>query len=388
MTVDSAPTPGPLNPPAAGAPPAADLADPAELRVSPLELFFDLVFVFTVTQLTDSLAHHLGAAGLARVLVMLAVIWWMYDAFIWLTNAMPPTTHPRRGLLLLGMGGFLVISLSVPHAFEGSGVAFGWAYLLVVAVHTGLFAAAGVEFGPVLRMGLLNLVGAALVVAGGYLQGTVQLLLWMLAFGLQFAIPYLVDLPSFRLRSGHFVERHGLVIIIAFGESVIAIGVGAGDTDLTGTLVATAMLTLGVCVALWWAYFGREDDEHAVRFMAGLDDARRNHLAVRIYNLGHYALLLGVILFAAGAKTAVAHPTGTLGTAEAGALAAGVTLFLAANTAIRRTLGLTPLLPRLTAAVLAAATVPLGTGVCALAQVAAVLAVLAAALAHEELRPA
>ncbi|GAA2740039.1 low temperature requirement protein A [Kitasatospora cinereorecta] len=367
-------------------------ADPSELRVSPLELFFDLVFVFTVTQLTDSLAHHLTPSGLARVLVMLAVIWWMYDAFIWLTNALPPVTHPRRALLLLGMGGFLIISLTVPHAFEGGGWAFGWAYLLVIAVHTGLFAGAGVgpgpgagaALGPVARMGLLNLLGATLVVAGGYLEGSAELLLWSAAFALQFAIPYLVDLPRFHLSADHFVERHGLVVIIAFGESVIAIGVGVGDTHLTVTLVVTAMLALAVCVGLWWAYFGQNDDEHAVHVMTALDDARRNRLAIRIYNIGHYLLLLGVILLATGAKAAVARPTEPLGTARALALATGVALFLLANTGIRRTLGLAPLRPRLLAAALALAATPLGVEVSALAQVAATAAVLLATFRYEE----
>ncbi|WP_371498486.1 low temperature requirement protein A [Kitasatospora sp. NBC_00374] len=358
----------------------------ADLRVSPLELFFDLVFVFTVTQLTASLAHHLTAGGLARVLVMLAVIWWMYDAFIWLTNAMPPTTHPRRGLLLTGMGGFLVVALSVPHAFEGSGVAFGLAYLLVIAVHTGMFAGADVPLGSVLRMGALNLINAALVVTGGYLQGTAQLLLWGASVGVQLAIPYLVDLPRFQLRAPHFVERHGLVMIVAFGESVIAIGVGAGDAELSAPLVGAAVLSLMVCVALWWAYFGRDDDEYAGRYLAALPGARRNQLAIRVYNMGHYVLLLGVILLATGAKSAVAHPTEALGAAPAAALAGGTALFLAANAAIRRTLTLTPNSARVVAAAVVAATIPLGTQVSALAQVAVTAAVLGAAVGYEERR--
>ncbi|WP_371480195.1 low temperature requirement protein A [Kitasatospora sp. NBC_00315] len=356
------------------------------LRVSPLELFFDLVFVFTITQLTGSLAHHLTTGGLVQVLVMLAVIWWMYDAFIWLTNAMPPSTHGRRGLLFLGMAAFLVISLAVPHAFTGSGVAFGWAYLVVVAVHTGMFAAAGVAIGSVLRMGGLNVLNTALVVTGGYFTGTVQLALWAAAFGLQLAIPRLVDLPRFQLRSDHFVERHGLIVIIAFGESVIAIGVGAGESDLTVALVATALLTLGVCVGLWWAYFGRDDDARAEHHMAALSDADRNRLAVSVYNLGHYALLLGVLVLAAGVKSAVAHPGAPISLPQSAALAGGVALFLAANAAIRRTFGLAPVLPRLFAALALTATVPLGTGHCALAQVAATAAIMAAAFGYEEWR--
>ncbi|MGW4895621.1 low temperature requirement protein A [Kitasatospora sp. NPDC004240] len=357
------------------------------LRVAPLELFLDLVFVFTITQLTGSLAHHLTPGGLGQVLVMLAVIWWMYDAFIWLTNAMPPHTHGRRGLLLLAMAGFLMISLSVPHAFEGSGVIFGWAYLLVVAVHTGMFAVAGVALGPVLRMGGLNLLNTALVVTGGYFTGSAQLGFWAAAFALQFAIPRLVDLPSFQLRPDHFVERHGLVVIIAFGESVIAIGVGAGTADLTAPMAAVAVLSLAVCIGLWWAYFGHDDDTRAEHHMAALPSDHRNRLAVSVYNLGHYGLLLGVLLFAAGVKSAVAHPDAPITTAQAAALAGGVTVFLTVNTAIRRTFALTPNLPRLTAATLIAATVPLGTTVSALAQVTTIVALLTAAFTHESRRP-
>ncbi|MEV6973402.1 low temperature requirement protein A [Kitasatospora sp. NPDC093806] len=376
-----------LNVPAATRVPAAtdtpESAAETALRATPLELFLDLVFVFTVTQLTGSLAHHLTPGGLTQVLVMLAVIWWMYDAFIWLTNAVPPRTHGRRGLLLLAMAGFLVISLSVPHAFEGSGVAFGWAYLLVVAVHTGMFAVSGVALGPVLRMGGLNLLNTALVVVGGYFTGSVQLAFWAAAFALQFAIPRLVDLPSFQLRADHFVERHGLVVIIAFGESVIAIGVGAGTADLTAPLVAVALLSLAVCVGLWWAYFGHDDDTRAEHHMAALPSERRNQVAVSVYNLGHYGLLLGVLLFAAGVKSAVAHPGAPITAGQAAALAGGVTVFLAVNAAVRRTFALGPNLPRLAAAALATATVPLGTRVSALAQVAVIVLALGAAFGWE-----
>ncbi|MEV4615194.1 low temperature requirement protein A [Kitasatospora sp. NPDC049258] len=366
----------------------ADLEHPAELdlRVSPLELFFDLVFVCTITQLTASLADHLTVGGLARVLVMLAVIWWMYDAFIWLANAMPPTTHTRRGLLLVAMAGFLVVALSIPHAFEGSGVAFGLAYLLVIAVHTGMFAAAEVPLRSVLRMGALNLLNAALVVTGGYLEGSTQLLFWAASVGLQFVIPYLVDLPQFQLRAPHFVERHGLVVIVAFGESVIAIGVGAGHTELSVPVVGAALLSLGVCVALWWAYFGRDDDERAGHFMADLPDARRNQLAIRLYNIGHYLLLLGILLLATGAKSAVADPTAPVGPAPATALAAGVCLYLLANASVRHTLALTPNTPRLLAAAAVPAAIPLGTHLSALAQLAATAAILAAAIGYEERR--
>lgn len=361
---------------------AADRAD--ELRVTPLELFFDLVFVFTVTQLTDSLAHHLTPGGMTRVVVMLAIIWWMYDAFIWLANAMPPKTHSRRGLHLLGMGAFLVIALTVPHAFEGDGWAFGWAYLVVVVLHTGMFAATGVPAGSVARMGAFNAAGAGLVLVGGYLSASAQLALWVAAFAWTFANPYLVNLPTFRIEPRHFVERHGLVVIVAFGESVIAIGVGAGNAHLSFPLLSAALLCLVVCFGLWWAYFGHDDDEAAADFMTGLDDARRNHLGVRIYNFGHYLLLLGVLLAATGAKSAVAHPTDALGTAQAVALAGGVALFLAANLAIRRTVGRQPLLPRTCGVLLVLLAIPLGAQGAAQAELSALVLVLAGVFGYEE----
>ncbi|WP_033212562.1 MULTISPECIES: low temperature requirement protein A [Streptomyces] len=359
-------------------------AEVPELSVSRLELFLDLVFVFTITQLTSSLSHHLTVEGLVRVLVMLAVIWWMYDGFIWVANAMPPSTHPRRGLLLLAMSGFLVMSMAIPDAFTGSGVAFGWAYVMLVAVHAGMFAASGLPRASIVRMALIQALNAALVVVGGYFEGNAQLALWGGAFAIQFVTPYLVDMPRFRLRAGHFVERHALIVIVAFGESVVAIGVGAGDAPLEPAVVAAAVLTLAVCVGLWWAYFGEDDDERAAGYMAALTEARRNHLAIRIYNVGHYALLLGVLLVAVGAKSAVAHPVDRIGLGEAAALAAGTALFLVANTVMRRTLGLVPLLPRAVAALLALATIPLGAHASAFAQLGALVGLLALTFLFEE----
>ncbi|MCC9311353.1 low temperature requirement protein A [Kitasatospora sp. RB6PN24] len=361
----------------------SDTLQPDTLRVSPLELFLDLVFVFTITQLSTSLVHHLDPSGLLRVMVVLAIIWWMYDAFTWATNAMPPHTHPRRGLLLLTMVSFLVIALTIPHAFEGEGVAFGWAYLVVVALHTGLFAVHGVAGHSVVRMGLLNTVNAGLVVFGGFLTGSAQLSLWVLAFALQFVIPRLVDLPNFQLRADHFVERHGLVIIIAFGESVIALGTGAATLE-AGPL-ATALLALAVCVALWWAYFGHDDDEQAERVLSGLPDDVRNRIAVNVYNVGHYGLLLGVLLFTAGIRAALGAPTAPLSWQFAGALAGGVMLYLVTNAAIRRTLGLAPQLPRLVAAPVIGATTLLGHQFCGAAQTAVIAVLLAGLFGYEEL---
>jgi low temperature requirement protein LtrA len=179
------------------------------------------------------------------------------------------------------------------------------------------------------------------------------------------------------------VERHGLVVLVAFGESVVAIGAAVGNS-LTLRLLAAALLTLTVCVGLWWAYFGHDDDKRAEEFMASLDDARRNHLAVMVYNLGHYFLLLGVLLLATGAKSAVAHPTHQVAVAQAAALASGAAMFLLANTGMRHTIGLRPVVPRVVAAVALIATIPLGAEVTALTQVGMMAVLLGVTFGYEE----
>src|SRR4051794_26964129 len=188
-------------------------------EVTPLELFFDLVFVFTITQLTSVLYHAPSWRSLAEVAIMLAVIWWMYGGYAWLTNAVPADTRSRRALLLGGMGGYFVLALSIPRAFHGSGLAFGLAYLAVVAVHLALFmqaASAGVV-RAILHLAPFNVLCALLVVAGGAAGGRVQWVLW--ASGCLVWLSPLVRPPgAFTIGAAHFVERHGLVIIVTIGE--------------------------------------------------------------------------------------------------------------------------------------------------------------------------
>ena len=213
-------------------------------RVSTLELFFDLVFVFTITQLTTVLFADPTGRGLLRVGLMLGVIWYMYGGYAWLTNAVAPVNTLRRGLLLTGMAGFLTMALAVPRAFDASGWAFGVGYFVVNAVHTGLFRLAG---GPgvasaIRGIGSANLASALLVLGGGIGPvGPWRYACWGLALALQIMTPYLVPIGGFAISAGHFVERHGLVIIVALGESVVAIGVGASPLRLDVGLLAVAV---------------------------------------------------------------------------------------------------------------------------------------------------
>jgi low temperature requirement protein LtrA len=348
------------------------------VRVSTLELFFDLVFVFTVTQLTAALAGHLGWSGLLRVMLMLGVIFWMYGGYAWLTNAVAPTDEVRRALLFVGMAGFLAIALAVPRAFGPDGWVFGIGYFVVNAVHTGLFLKAGGR-GAVAamgRLGPLNLLSAGLVLAGGFLPGGGRDAAWAAALAVQIASPYVHRIEGFSIAPAHFVERHGLVVIIALGESVVAVGAGAAGLPLTPGLLGVAVVGLGIAYCLWWVYFGG-DEERAEEALSAVPAQRRARVAIRAYGYAHYPILLGVVVLAAGVKRSMGAAFAPLAVPEAVALGGGVALFLLGDLAFRRALRIGRPWYRLGAAGLALATVPLGA-VRTAVQLAVLLLVLVA----------
>jgi low temperature requirement protein LtrA len=362
-------------------------------RVSTLELFFDLVFVFTVTQLTAVLTHDLSWASLGQVMVMLALIWWMYGGYAWLTNSISTRGLRQRAILLGGMAGYLVLALAVPDAFHGSGLAFAVGYLVVVAVHASLFIwmASAQSSRAFLGIAPYNLFNAMLVIIGGALGGTAQGVLWTAAAILEWATPWVANRESqsnFVIAPAHFVERHGLVVIVAIGESVVAGGIGAAGLAVDAELILAVVLALLLSAGLWWAYFGADDDEQAERALAEAPAPRQPWIALEGFGVAHYFLLLGIVLAAAGIKTAIGHAYDPLATAEAFVLGGGVALFLAADVGFRRTLSLGRSTHRSIAALLALASVPVGTEIAAVAQLAVLVVILAAALAGEgSLRP-
>jgi low temperature requirement protein LtrA len=366
-----------------------DVTAPAPVqRVSTLELFFDLVFVFTVTQLTAVLSHDLSWASLGQVMVMLALIWWMYAGYAWLTNSISTRGLRQRAILLGGMAGYLVLALAVPGAFHGSGLAFGVGYFIVTAVHASLFiwTASAQSSRAFLGIAPYNLFNATLVIVGGALGGTAQVVLWTVAAVLEWSTPWVGNRESqssFEIAPAHFVERHGLVVIVAIGESVVAAGIGAAGLAVDAELMLAVVLGLLLSAGLWWAYFGADDDEQAERALTDAPAARQPWIALEGFGIAHYFLLLGVVLAAAGVEKAIAHAYDPLATAEALVLGGGVALFLAADVGFRRVLGLGRSLHRAVAALLALATVPLGSEVAAVAQLAALVVVLAVALAGE-----
>jgi low temperature requirement protein LtrA len=359
-------------------------------RVSTLELFFDLVFVFTVTQLTAVLTHDLSLQSLGQVMVMLALIWWMYAGYAWLTNSISTREPRQRAILLGGMAGYLILALAVPGAFRGSGLAFGVGYLIVVAVHSSLFiwTASAQSSRAFLGIAPYNLFNALLVVVGGALGGTAQPVLWTVAAVLEWSTPWIANREAqsgFEIAPAHFVERHGLVVIVAVGESVVAVGIGAAGLAVDAELILVAVLGLLLSAGLWWAYFGADDDAQAERALADTPVARQPWIALEGFGCAHYLLLLGIVVVSVGLKKAIGHAYDPLTAAQALALGGGVALFLAADVWFRRILGLGRSAHRAVAALLALATIPLATEVAAAAQLAALVVILAAALVGEDI---
>jgi low temperature requirement protein LtrA len=376
---------------------AAEAGAGQPLRVSTLELFFDLVFVFTITQLTGMLSRDLTARGALRVLLIFAVLWWMYGGYAWLTNARTPQQLPERLLLLLGMAGFLIIGLAVPRAFSqrGEAVALGLGYLLVVAVHGALYLRLNRN---IRRVFPFNLASALLVIAAGIFgvsRGSLiaaGYALWILALAVQALSPLVVRPEGrFSIQPAHFVERHGALIIVAFGESVADIGIGAAGRPVTVGLVITSVLGLALAAALWWAYFGVGDDEQAEQAMTRADPADRPAVALQAYFYAYIPMLLGIVALAAGVKRVIGHAGGAFSYPACLALGGGVALYLAGDAAFRHALRIGTQRYRAAAAALALAASAVGVTLSVTAEIALLTVIVSAALAADTIsgrRPA
>jgi low temperature requirement protein LtrA len=353
-------------------------------RVSTLELFFDLVFVFTITQLTTVLVHEPNGRSLGQVALMLGVIWWMYGGYAWLTNAVTAHTATRRLLLLGGMSGYFVVSLAVPEAFSSTGLAFGIGYLVVVAVHAILFtrASSASVSRAILTLAPFNIASAGVILVGGAVGGHAQYALWALAGAFEWLTPKLRRPSAFAISASHFVERHGLVVIVAIGESVVAVGIGAEHLDVDVSLVTVALVGLALSACLWWLYFvGAEEEAEAA--LTALPQRERSFAALNAFGYWHLPLLLGIVAIASAERQAVAEPFAELSWARAAVLAGGVAVFLAGDVLFRLQLGIGSVGARSAAAFVALATVPIGATGSAFAQLAALVALLSGALAYE-----
>ena len=359
-------------------------------RVTPLELFFDLVFVLAITQCTALMADDPTWAGLVRGLLVLGVLWWSWVGYAWLTSVLDPEEGGVRLVMFVAMAALLVVALCVPGAFGDDALLFACAYGVVRFSQIGLFLIASRD-DPALRQSVLGLaggtaVGVGLIVVAAGLDGWAQTLVWALALALDMAEPFFFGSEGWSLEHpGHFAERHGLIIIIALGESIVAIGVGAGVAVDAG-VVAAATLGIAGAAALWWLYF----DVVALvaeRSLAELPAGReRNERGRDSYSYLHFPMVAGIVLLALGLKKTVADVEHELGTVVASAMLGGAAIYLLAHVAFRlRNIG-TLNRQRLVCAVALVALIPFLARIPALVALAILTGTLCGLVALEAVR--
>jgi low temperature requirement protein LtrA len=358
-----------------------------EHNVTPRELFFDLVFVFAFTQVTTLLAHDPTFAGIGRGVLVLAALWWPWTAYAWLTNTVDPEEGFVGAALLVALIAMFLAALAVPHVFGDDGVLFGAAFLVVVAMHLSLYALAGRGnpdlLAAVLRLAPWTLLGAALILLAGFLDGA-RTPLWVAALASTYVGAGLAGSTGWRVHPSHLAERYGLVLIIALGEAFVAIGIGATGVGIGPREVGAAILGLLIATAFWLAYF----DFFSIRgaqMLANREGPRRVALARDVYAYGHLPMIVGVVLFAFAMKTIVAHVGEELDWVAAFALCGGSALYLLTFSAVRSVLErrLSLSRGRFVAAFVLLLVLPLATVVPALAALALVTAVWAALHTYE-----
>jgi low temperature requirement protein LtrA len=309
-----------------------------EDRVLPLELFFDLVFVLAITQCTTLMSHNPTWEGLGQGMLVLALLWWSWTAYAWLTSVIDPEEGGVRIALFAAMAAFLIAAICVPEAFGSLATEFAIAYGAVRVAQILLLAIAGRDDPSFRRsvtgLGIGTTVGVTLLIAGSLLDPGLQAAVWGLALALDMSEPYLFGSEGWHLVPGHFAERHGLIVLIALGESIVAIGLGAGS-QLTWGIAAAATLGIGVVAAMWWAYFDIVALVSARRLVGAPEGKVRNELARDSYSYIHFLIIAGIILFALGLKKALGHPTDPLEDVPAFALVGGPAVYLLGLVAFR-----------------------------------------------------
>ena len=309
-----------------------------EQRVTPLELFFDLVLVFAITQVTRLMSDDPTWHGLGRGLLVLAALWWSWTGYAWLTNTLEPEEGIVRAGMFAAMAAMLIVALAVPQAFDADAVLFGVAYLIVRLLHLALYAIAGKRdpdlLEAVLRMVPSAIAGPVLIVIAGFFDGGAQAALWVVALAVDYFGVLVGRMQGWHISPAHFAERHGLIVIIALGESVVAIGIGAAAVSLTPGIVVAAVLGIVIIAALWWAYF----DVYAVGAQQRLSETHgvaRARFARDYYSYLHLPMIAGIVLFALGLKKTVEHVGEPLATVPAAALCGGLSLYFLTHVALR-----------------------------------------------------
>ena len=360
-----------------------------EQRVTALELFFDLVFVFAMTRVTSLMAHDLSWASIGQGLLVLAALWWGWSAYAWLTNHVAGDDLRARLVVFVAMGAMVLVALAVPEAFGDHALLFALAYLVMRLAHLGLYWVASSEepevHRAVARLLPTAVAGPLLLVAAAFADGALQTSLWLLALAIDYGGPLVTGVAGYRVHPHHFAERFSLIVIIALGESIVAIGVGAGDEELSTAIALAAVLSLAASAALWWAYFDVMAPI-AQRRLVELHGADRATLARDSFAYLHLPMIAGIELFALGVEQVVGHVDEALVLEASTALFGGIALYLLAHVAFKLRIAGSLNHVRLIAAVVAVACVPLGTELNSVAALAVACAVLSALIAYETLR--
>jgi low temperature requirement protein LtrA len=313
----------------------------AERRTSPVELLWDLVFVFAITQVTTLLRSELTRAGFGKAMLVLALVWWAWSAFVWAANAQVETSITLRVCLLISSVSIFITGLSIPRAFGSEGTLFAASYAVVRFLHLGLYADASrrghAKWSAIAGFALTVTIGMALLLVGSFIGGSARIVLWVLAAAIDYAGP--AWLTRERLRGlqrvavAHFAERYSLFVIICLGESIVAIGAGAlgpsAQGPVSGALVAAVALGLLITVAMWWTYFdglAADAEEH----LRAHDDPVL--AAADGYSYLHLVIVAGIITFAVGIRVLTRGAVGEpLPGAARLALCGGVALYLIGN---------------------------------------------------------
>ncbi|MEY2571138.1 MAG: hypothetical protein QOE63_1488 [Acidimicrobiaceae bacterium] len=358
-------------------------------RVTPLELFFDLVFVLALTQCTALMADVPSWAGVAQAMAILMVLWWSWGGYAWLTSVVDPEEGVVRIAMFAAMAAFLVCAISVPGAFDDEAFLFAAAYAAVRVAHIALFVIASRD-QPDLRksvigLGISTAIGVGLLLAAAATDNVLQGSLWAVAITLDLAGPYFFGVEGWQMVPRHFVERFGLIIIIALGESIVAIGAGIHG-DITAGIVAAAVLGIAVSGALWWLYFDIVALVAERRLVNAAPGRERNSLGRDSFGYLHFPMVAGIILVALGFKKTVGDVDKHLDLIPAVGLLGGTAVYLLAHVAFRWRNVHRFSSQRLVTATVCAALIPLALEIPSLATLAILAAVLVALLAYESIR--
>ena len=360
-----------------------------EERVTPLELFFDLVFVLALTQCTALMAAVPSWEGLAQAILIMGVLWWSWSGYAWLTSVLDPEEGAVRLAMFAAMAAFLVCALCIPEAFADNALLFAAAYGVVRLAHIALFVLASRD-DPALRRSVISLaistaISVGLLAAAAGVDDLLQGAIWSLALLLDLTGPYFFGVEGWKLMPEHFAERFGLIVIIALGESIVAIGVGT-EAGVDAGVVAAAVLGIAGAAALWWLYFDVVAIVAARRLAKAAPGRERNELGRDSYGYLHFPMVAGIVLGAMGLKKTLGAVDEPLKLVPAVALFGGAALYLLAHVAFRwRNLG-TLNRQRLVCALLLAALVPLALELPSLASLALLVGILCALIAYEAIR--